>query len=273
MTYDIDFLLRKQPNTPDQLEKILTEIIKIDTGHDFISFEIKKIKPIAVAKKYAGISASMSARIKNTVTPFSIDFGVGDVIVPNQEKRQIPTQLPDFPSPAILTYSIETTVAEKLDAILNLLEYSSRMKDYYDLYYLANKFTFDPAVLSEAMAKTFENRNHSFTMSDFNRILSFHENPAMVAKWNAFASKANVGSIAFSAVLETLETFLMQPLERALNGQNLDFTYGKWLRQKDRSTTETYSLIENATMNICFMVAFYLQGNFTANYQPLSKIR
>lgn len=40
------------------------------------------------------------------------------------------------------TYSLETTIAEKIDAILNLMEFSSRMKDYYDIYYLANKFDF-----------------------------------------------------------------------------------------------------------------------------------
>ena len=47
-------------------------------------------------------------------TPFSIDFGVGDVVVPNQEKRRIPTQLEDFVAPTVNTYSLETTIAEKL---------------------------------------------------------------------------------------------------------------------------------------------------------------
>ena len=66
------------------------------------------------------------ARIKNTRTPFSIDFGVGDVIVPKQEKRKIPTQLDDFTAPVVNTYSLETTIAEKIDAILSLMEFSSR---------------------------------------------------------------------------------------------------------------------------------------------------
>ena len=140
VTVDVDFLLRQIPNTPEQLKSLLEEIIAVPTGNDFVTFEIKNIAPIAVAKKYAGIGASIIARIKNTRTPFSIDFGVGDIIVPKQEKRQIPTQLPDFESPTVNTYSIETTVAEKLDAILSLMEFSSRMKDYYDIYYIANKF-------------------------------------------------------------------------------------------------------------------------------------
>ena len=118
VTVDIDFLLRRVPNTPEQLKPVLEEIISTPTGNDFITFEIKDIAPIAVAKKYAGIGASIVARIKNTRTPFSIDFGVGDVIVPKQEKRKIPTQLDDFTAPVVSTYSLETTIAEKIDAIL-----------------------------------------------------------------------------------------------------------------------------------------------------------
>lgn len=69
------------------------EIISAPTGNDFVTYEIKSVAPIAVAKKYAGIGASLVARIKNTKTPLNIDFGVGDVIVPKHEKRKIPTQL------------------------------------------------------------------------------------------------------------------------------------------------------------------------------------
>ena len=88
VTVDVDFLLRKLPNTPEQLRSVLEEIIATDTGNDFVLFEIKSVEPIAIAKKYVGIGASLIARIKNTRTPFSIDFGVGDVIVPHQEKRK-----------------------------------------------------------------------------------------------------------------------------------------------------------------------------------------
>ena len=122
VTVDVDFLLHRIPNTLEQLKSGLDEIIAVPTDNDFITFEIKAMAPITVTRKYAGISAAIVACIKNTRTPFSIDFGVGDVIIPKQEKRQIPTQLPDFLPPRINTYSIENTIAEKLDAILSLME-------------------------------------------------------------------------------------------------------------------------------------------------------
>lgn len=215
VTVDVDFLLRQMPNTPEQLQAVLEEIIATDTGNDFITFEIKSVEPIAIAKKYAGIGASMIARIKNTRTPFSIDFGVGDVIVPQQEKRTIPTQLPDFEAPTVNTYSLETTVAEKLDAILSLMEFSSRMKDYYDLYYLANHFEFDNAVLAEAMRKTFANRGHHFTVDQFEQVIGFDTDEAMQKKWKAFIRKIDTETDDFSTVLKTIKAFLTEPFAMA----------------------------------------------------------
>ncbi|HHX75038.1 MAG: nucleotidyl transferase AbiEii/AbiGii toxin family protein [Thermoanaerobacterales bacterium] len=63
--------------------------------------------------------------------PFSIDFGIGDVIVPSPVERTLPALLPEFAEPKILTYSLESTVAEKLDAIISLMEATSRMKDIF----------------------------------------------------------------------------------------------------------------------------------------------
>jgi len=233
VTVDVDFLLRQIPNTPEQLRVVLEEIIAVHTGNTFVTFEIKEVVPIAVAKKYAGIGASIVAHIKNTRTPFGIDFGVGDVIVPRQEKRKIPTQLDDFDAPTVNTYSLETTVAEKIDAILCLMEFSSRMKDYYDIYYLANKFAFDGKVLTEALGRTFMNREHNFTADQFERIISFDDDVAMQKKWKAFVRKINAKTDDYSAVLKTIEAFLTKPFTAAISGKEFtekwSATNGEWV--------------------------------------------
>ncbi len=212
----------------------MEEIIATETSNDFVTFEIKNIAPIAVAKKYAGIGVSLVAKIKNTKTPFGIDFGVGDVIVPRQEKRKIPTQLDGFQAPTVNTYSLETTVAEKLDAILSLMEFSSRMKDYYDLYYLANNFDFDGATLAEALKKTFENRGHKFTIEQFEQVMSFGSDDAMRKKWKAFCRKIDTKTDDFDTVLRTIRTFLADPYEAAVTGNKYSeswFAYnGSWTR-------------------------------------------
>ena len=216
VTMDIDFLLRQMPNTPDQLQKILEEIISVSTGNDFITFEIKSVEPISLEKKYAGISALIIAHIKNTRTPFKIDFGVGDIIIPGQEKRMLPPQLDDFSAPVVNTYSLETTVAKKLDAILDLMQLSSRMKDYYDLYYIASKFDFDGSVLVEAMRKTFENRGHSFTLAQFEEMLEFDQDPGMQKKWQQFIKKKKIEADDYSMVMHVIREFLGKPYEAAL---------------------------------------------------------
>ena len=225
VTVDVDFLLRKLPNTPEQLKLMLEEIISTPTGNDYVIFEIKNIAPIAVVKKYAGIGASLVARIKNTKTPFSIDFGVGDVIVPRQEKREIPTQLDDFVAPTVNTYSLETTIAEKLDAILSLMEFSSRMKDYYDIYYLSNKFDFDGTTLTEALKKTFGNRGHIFTADQFEQVIAFHDDEAMQKKWKAFIKKINTKTDDFRTVLDTIKRFMEDPFRAAIEDTEY---YGQW---------------------------------------------
>lgn len=233
VTVDVDFLLRQMPNTPEQLKTVLEEIIATPTGNDFITFEIKDVAPIAVAKKYAGIGASVVARIKNTKTPFSIDFGVGDVIVPKQEKRKIPTQLSDFAAPTVNTYSLETTIAEKIDAILSLMEFSSRMKDYYDIYYLANKFDFDGKMLTEALNKTFENRGHAFTVEQFEQVMNFADDSAMQKKWNAFVRKIDTKTDDYGNVLKTIKAFLTEPFVAAVKGKEIIDKWsaysGKWM--------------------------------------------
>lgn len=218
VTADVDFLLQKIPNTPEALRAVLEEIIAGAAENDFITFAIKSIAPIAVQKKYAGIGASLIAYIKNTKTPFSIDFGVGDVIVPRQEKRKIPTQLDGFTAPTVNTYSLETTIAEKLDAILSLMEFSSRMKDYYDIYYLANKFDFDREILTESLRRTFENRGHAFTIEQFEQVMGFAEEPAMQKKWRAFTRKIATKTDDFSTVLQTIKGLLAKPFAAAIKG-------------------------------------------------------
>ena len=50
--------------------------------------------------------------------PFSIDIGVDDIVIPEAVIRQVSTRLPDFHVPNVYTYSLESTLAEKFDAIL-----------------------------------------------------------------------------------------------------------------------------------------------------------
>ena len=97
-----------------------------------------------------------------------------------------------------------------MDAILSLMEFSSRIKDYYDLFYLANKFDFDGAILAEALKKTFENRGHHFTVEQFDQVMAFGGDDAMQKKWKAFCRKIDTKTDDFSTVLRTIQVNLIE---------------------------------------------------------------
>ncbi len=94
--------------------------------------------------------------------------------------------------------------------------FSSRMKDYYDIYYLANKFDFDGKVLTEALKKTFENRGHRFTIEQFEQVMGFDADAAMQKKWRAFVRKIDSKTDDYSTVLKTIEAFLTKPFVAAV---------------------------------------------------------
>ena len=65
------------------------------------------------------------------------------------------------------------------------MEFSSRVKDYYDIYYFADKFIFDGATLTEALRRTFENRGHTFMTEQFAQVMAFDSDDAMQTKRKA----------------------------------------------------------------------------------------
>lgn len=91
------------------------------------------------------------------------------------------------------------------------------MKDYYDIFYLANKFDFDGALLTEALRKTFENRGHTFTVEQFEQVMNFDNDQAMQKKWKAFCRKIDTKTDDYSTVLQTIEEFLTKPMMAAVN--------------------------------------------------------
>lgn len=212
-TQDIDFLIKNLSNTEDTIKKVIENIISKDTEDSVVSFEIIRFEPIAEHRKYNGIRAKLIARIKNTRTPFDVDMGVGDVIVPKPEIVTLPTQLDGFESPSIYTYSLESIIAEKFDAIISRLELTSRMKDYYDIYYLATTYSFDGRKLQEAIFETLENRGTLYDSSTLIEVNRLAEDPGMLTKWRYFSKNTIKTSIDFNDVTNIIVKFVGPPFE------------------------------------------------------------
>ena len=207
-TVDVDFLMRGLNNDLARMDEIIAEILSVDTGNEFVTFKAGKTEPIAVQRKYHGVSTQITGYIKNIRVPFNVDIGVGDVIVPNAQRRNIQTQLDGFEKPEILTYSLESTIAEKFDAILQRFELTGRMKDFYDIYYLSRTFDFDGLKLQTAIQETLQNRGTAYEKDSFDRILALADDEDMQIKWRYFLKTLNNPDIPFAEVMTGIRQFL-----------------------------------------------------------------
>lgn len=207
-TVDVDFMLHGLSNDMARMDEIIAEILAIPTGNDFITFKALPTEPIAANRKYHGVSTQITGYIKNVRVPFSVDIGVGDVIVPSAKERRIKTQLDDFDAPEIMTYSLESTIAEKLDAILQRFELTGRMKDFYDIYYLSQTFDFDGLKLQTAIAETLQNRGTNYNADSFKRITELVDDENMLIRWRLFLRSLNNPDIPFSQVMDGIAAFI-----------------------------------------------------------------
>lgn len=209
-TIDIDFLLRDFPSNIEDIKRIIGEIINVETEQDYVVFEILHFSEITPLRKYKGTSIQLVGRIGNTRTPINVDFGIGDVIVPSSEMLNIPTQLDEFDSPRINTYSLESVIAEKVDAMIQRYELTSRMKDLFDIYYLANTFVFEGKKLQTALIQTLDNRGTNYQKNSLERIMKFAENQEMLKKWSAFLRKQKISEPSLTRVIEVIGQFIQK---------------------------------------------------------------
>lgn len=216
-TIDVDFLLRHFSNSMEDVKSLVNEIIDTPTGNDFIKMTAKSFEEISPQRKYHGISTQIIGQIKNVRIPFNVDIGVGDVIVPKAEQRTINTQLSDFEPPVIKTYSLESTIAEKFDAILQRFELTGRMKDFYDIYYLSRTFDFDGIKLQTAIFETLQQRGTHYDKNSFKRIVLLTEDEDVQKRWKYFLKNVKDDTLEFDVVISEIQTFLEPVFDAVIN--------------------------------------------------------
>ncbi len=231
-TIDIDFLLKSLPSAVEDVKFVIEEIIKIDTGNNYIEMLAGSFEEISPQRKYKGISMQIIGKIKNVKVPYNVDIGIGDVISPKSLKLKINTQLLDFVSPEIMTYSLESTIAEKFEAMLQRFELSGRMKDFYDIFYLSRKFEFDGRELQIAINETLKNRDTYYDETSFDRIIKLVEDSDMQIKWRYFLKNIKNEQLAFDVVIDSIKNFLepvfMAIIENKIWQKNWSSINNKW---------------------------------------------
>jgi hypothetical protein len=99
-----------------------------------------------------------------------------------------PTLL-DFPPPVLQAYRRETVIAEKLEALTALGLLNRRMKDYYDLAFLARVYPFERSPLIAAIVATFRHRSTKLEGEPIGLAKAFYADPARTIQWRAFVRR------------------------------------------------------------------------------------
>jgi len=216
-TRDIDFL-GFTDNSVENVEDIIREICKIEFKEDGLVFDISSIRgaPIKEADEYSGVRVRFDAFLGESKIPnLQIDIGVGDVVYP-QPKEEFYQGLLDLPQAHLRIYPVEAILAEKIHALEKHGYLNSRMKDIYDIWYIASNQKINGDIFTKALHSTFTNRQTPFPES----LVIFEEdyvNQRRITAWKAIEKKIqrNKELPEFKDVLQQLQGFL-NPMMNAL---------------------------------------------------------
>ena len=237
-TRDVD-LLGQHDSSLEALRNAFGEICRADVEPDGMVFDADKItiERIKENAAYIGARIRFLGFLEKAQAPIQIDIGFGDAVVPEPIEIDYPTLL-EMPAPRLLMYSRESVVAEKFEAMVLLGMVNSRMKDFYDIWSLAQGMDFDGALLAKAIRATFERRASALpTRTPVVLTKEFTSNPNKLAQWNAFLGKNDISAdeLPLSEAISVIAIFLM-PVVNALNS---DTTYastwpagGPWRAEK-----------------------------------------
>ncbi len=225
-TVDIDMLGTKIDNSADTLKKIIEEICTIPI-RDGVVFGVNDLN-IQVLKEdteYEGLRFTLPAYLGKMRSRIQIDIGFGDDIPAGFSEKSFPTILPDLLSPHLLFYPLESVIAEKLQAMVYLGTANSRMKDFFDIRFLAEGNNFSLEKLREAIEATFVRRQTDIS----ERVLLYEQKyiEQMSAKWRIFLRKIHSEkSSEFSEVILKLKHFIEPVLTE--KEEDLEWLPNEW---------------------------------------------
>lgn len=213
-TLDIDFLGMKIKNDIDTVKSVFIEILNITCDNDGVLFDIANVgaEEMNEGKVYHGVRVTFTARLDSIRQSMKMDIGFGDVIIPTAQNLSYPTLMEELPVPDVLAYSLESVVAEKFQAMIELSEVNSRYKDFYDVYKILSTQQLDNAVLSDAIYATFKNRGTSYHSNHPLFTESFMKDEIRNVQWKRFLRKIKQDENLSFEVVMNLITSRLRPI-------------------------------------------------------------
>lgn len=208
-TMDLDTTLRNLPLTEEQISVALSTICKIELKDDVL-FKIKSVLPIRKDDVYGGYCVRLDAIYDTIVTPLSIDISTGDIITPAAIKYEFGGIFDEDVKISLWGYNIETVMAEKVETILSRGVFTSRPRDFYDVFILGTTQKYDKEVFKEALKATAIHRGSLRKIADINGIIEqISLNTDLKNMWEKYQKKfVYAREISYESIINTLETIL-----------------------------------------------------------------
>jgi len=209
-TQDLD-LLGFGPTEKEELARVFREVLQTPVPADGLVFDPDSVRAEEIREDnaYGGIRVRLIGRLGKAKVPIQIDVGAGDMVTPAPESSVFPALL-DFPAPHIRSYSVYTVVAEKFEAMVKLGITNSRMKDFYDLWFLSQRFKFDGTTLRATIEATFSRRQTNLPLAPEPFTDTIANDAIKQAQWSAFLRRNGLtgASAQFVDVVAILRTFI-----------------------------------------------------------------
>lgn len=217
MTKDMDATITGIDVSKDKMLKVLNEILSINLK-DGVKFDVVDITDIREDDEYGGNKYHIVGKLQSLKVNLEINISTGDKVTPRELKYKYPLIFEDR-TIMITSYNIETILAEKIETVLWLGVFNSRMKDFYDIYYSLTKLRkdIDINILKEAVDNTFTKRNSFEYLNDYEQIInSIIGNERIEKLWNIYSNKYKYSNgIDITEILNLLKDIINE-VESAL---------------------------------------------------------
>ncbi len=175
-TMDMDTTIKGLPVNEMTIRDILKEILTIYIEAD-VEYELLKLEPIREKGVYEDFCATIRCRLGKVNAILHIDITTGDVIIP-KEMHYSYSKILETGTIPIMTYTLETILAEKFETITSRNITTTRARDFYDLYmiYSLYKDKINEDILCEAIQETSRHRGTYEMVLEYKDILNLLRN-------------------------------------------------------------------------------------------------
>ena len=246
-TRDLDVLALGQSDQP-YVRQVMATICGVPCPEDAITFDPSNMRvfPIRTEHEQPSHRVKLTGRLGSARIPFQVDFGFGDVVVPGPEEVRFPTLLHGMAAPSVKAYPRASSVAEKFEAIVELGQQNSRMKDFHDIWALSETFSFEGSVLSHAIQACFARRRTDWTtLAPLALTPAFYADARLSHRWSDYRTSTNPlipPPNTFHVVGDRVVAFLGPIRESVLDDLSFDMDWppgGPWRAGDARSASKT----------------------------------